>query len=79
MATYNVGFYLEDHKVPNFSDTGTINGSWSSSIIRDTRCSGVAVFEEALPDIDPSLCPKVQAADYLGRIDEFPVVKCYLR
>ena len=34
---------------------------------------------EALPDIDPSLCPKVQVADYLGRIDEFPVAKCYLR
>ena len=76
---YKVGFCLEDHKVPNFSVTGTINGSWSSSIIRDTGCSGVVISEEALPDIDPSLCPRVQVADYLGRINEFPVVKCYLR
>ena len=77
--TYTVGFCLEVHKVLNFSVTVTINVSWSSSIIRDTRCSGVVVSEEALPDIDLSLCPKVQVADYLGRIDEFPVVKRYLR
>ena len=63
----------------NFSVTGIINGSWSSSIIWDTGCSGVVVSEEALPGIDSSLCPKVQVADYLGRINDFPVVKCYLR
>ena len=78
-ATDKVGFCLEDHKVPNLTVTGTINGSWFSSTIRDTGCSGVVVSEEALSDIDPSICPKVQDADYLGRIDEFPVVKCYLR
>ena len=76
---YKVRFCLEGHKLPNISVTGTINGFWSSSIIRDTGCSGVVVSEEALPDIDPSLCPKVQVADYLGRINEFPVVKCYLQ
>ena len=76
---YKVGFCIEDHKVPNLSVTETINGSWSSSIIRNTGCSGVVVSEETLLDIDPSLCPKVQVADYLGRIDEFPVVKRYLR
>lgn len=76
---YKVGFCMTDRCVPNFSATGTINGSWSSSIIRDTGCSGVVISEEALPDVDPSLCPKACVSDYLGRIDEFPVVRCYLR
>ena len=64
--------------MPNLSVTRTINGSWSSSIIRDTGCSGVVISKEALPDINPSLYPKVQVADYLGHIDEFSVIKCYL-
>lgn len=76
---YKVGFCLGDRCVPSFSVTGTINGSWSSSIIRDTRCSGSVVPEEVLPDVDLSLCPKVQMSDYLGHVDEFPVVRCYFR
>ena len=32
-----------------------------------------------LLDADPSLCPKVKVSDYLGCIDEFPIVRCYLR
>ncbi|KAG0718268.1 hypothetical protein GWK47_052762 [Chionoecetes opilio] len=76
---YKVRFCLEDRKVPQYSVSGTINCSWSSTIIRDTGCSGVVVSEDALPDIDPSLCPKVKVADYLGRTNDFPVVRCYLR
>ncbi|XP_045134079.1 uncharacterized protein LOC123517739 [Portunus trituberculatus] len=65
--------------VPNYSVSGTINGSWSSNIIRDTGCSCVVVSEEVLPDVDVESCPKISLADYLGRVDKFPVVKCYVR
>lgn len=37
------------------------------------------VSEETLCDVDVSQCPKVLVADYLGRVDSFPKVKCYLR
>ena len=37
------------------------------------------ISEDALPDVDPSLCPKVQLCDYLGRVDVFPVVRGYFR
>lgn len=37
------------------------------------------VSEEALPDVDVSQCPKILVTDYLGRVDSFPKVKCYLR
>ncbi|XP_076036803.1 uncharacterized protein LOC143022466 [Oratosquilla oratoria] len=32
-----------------------------------------------LPDIDVPSCKKVYVADYLGRVDAFPLVSCYLR
>ncbi|XP_076058196.1 uncharacterized protein LOC143035258 [Oratosquilla oratoria] len=59
--------------------SGTINGSWTSTIVRDTGCNCVLVSEEAVPDADVSLCPKVSVADFLGRVNEFPVVRCYIR
>ncbi|XP_050703984.1 uncharacterized protein LOC126989430 isoform X2 [Eriocheir sinensis] len=59
--------------------TGTINGSRVSTIIRDTGCSRILVSEEALPDVDVSQCNTVRCFDYLGRADEFPVVRCFLR
>ncbi|XP_076038439.1 uncharacterized protein LOC143023724 [Oratosquilla oratoria] len=55
--------------------SGTINGSWTSTIVRDTGCNCVLVSEE---DADVSLCPKVSVADFLGRVNEFPVVRCYI-
>ncbi|KAK8397147.1 hypothetical protein O3P69_004682 [Scylla paramamosain] len=75
---YKVRFCVEDRSVPGFTVAGTINGFWPSTIIRDTGCSGVVVSEEMLSDIDPSLFPKVKVSDYLGHVDEFPVVRCYL-
>ena len=76
---YKVGFCLSDRRVPHFQASGTVNGAWVSTIIRDTGCSCVMVSEEVLPDIDTSHCRKVFVADYLGRVDTFPVVSCYLR
>jgi len=36
------------------------------------------VSEEVLPDVDVSLCKKVKVFDYLGRLNIFPQVRCYL-
>ncbi|XP_050715223.1 uncharacterized protein LOC126997995 [Eriocheir sinensis] len=76
--SFQVGFCLSDKSIPKFSVSGTINGSWSSNIIRDTGCSCVIVSEDLLPDVDVESCPKVSLADYLGRVDKFPVVRCHL-
>ncbi|XP_076044813.1 uncharacterized protein LOC143027412 [Oratosquilla oratoria] len=76
---YKVGFCLSDRRVPHFQASGTINGAWVSTIIRDTGCSCVVVSDEILPDIDVPSCKKVYVTDYLGRVDSFPLVSCYLR
>jgi hypothetical protein len=58
--------------------TGTVNGARVSSILRDTGCSCVIVADETLPDADVKNAPLVKVTDYLGRTDEFPIVKCYI-
>ena len=55
------------------------DSSWSSSIIRDTGCNCVIVSEEAIPNTNVSLCPKVHVEDYLGQVCEFPLVQCFIR
>ncbi|XP_076064942.1 uncharacterized protein LOC143038983 [Oratosquilla oratoria] len=76
---YKVGFCLSDRTVPHFQASGTINGAWVSTIIRDTGCFCVVVSDEMLSDIDVPNCKKVYVAYYLGRVDAFPLVSCYLR
>ena len=78
-STVKVGFCCDDRKVSNYCVSGTINGTWTSTIIRDTGCSSLIVSEEALPDADTTNCRKVTVYDYLGRSDTFPIVRCYLR
>ncbi|MPC27206.1 hypothetical protein E2C01_020373 [Portunus trituberculatus] len=56
-----------------------LTGSIVFPVMRDSGCTGMVVSEEVLPDVDPALCPKVKVADSLGRIDEFPLVRCFLR
>lgn len=51
---------------------------WNSTTFRDTDCSGV-VSEEVLPDDVITNYRKAIVADYLGRVDKFPIVQCYLR
>lgn len=58
--------------------TGTVNGERVSSILRDTGCSCVIVADETLPDAAVKTAPLVNVTDYLGRTDEFPIVKCYI-
>ena len=76
---HEVRFCWEAPRVPNYRVSGTINGSWTSFIIRDTGCSCIVVAEDVLPDADVTHCRKVYLSDYLGRTDAFPVVRCYLR
>ena len=57
---------------------GTFNGSHVSTILRDTGCTCVVVSSELLPNLNASKYPKCVLTDYLGRGDEFPVVRGYL-
>lgn len=50
-SSVNIGFCWEDRKVSNYCVAGTINGAWTSTIIRDAGCSSLIVSEEALPDV----------------------------
>ncbi|MPC90349.1 hypothetical protein E2C01_085329 [Portunus trituberculatus] len=76
---FTVGFCLSDHHVPRPLLSGTVNGSWTSYILRNTVCSCIVDAEEVLPDADISNCRSCQVADYLGRVDTFPIVQCYIR
>lgn len=57
-STLTVGFCLGDKEVSKstYCVAGTINGSWTSTILRDTGCSSLLVSEEALPDVDTTNC-----------------------
>lgn len=74
-----MGFCLKHPSVNSYRVAGTIHGAWTSSIIRDTGCSCVIVSEDALPDADVSNCQMVHVVDYLGRVDVFPVLRCFFR
>ena len=59
--------------------SGTVNGVRVSTILRDTGCSCVIVSNELLPDAVTRNCPIMKISDYLGRVSEFPRVKCYIK
>ncbi|XP_076030915.1 uncharacterized protein LOC143019101 [Oratosquilla oratoria] len=63
-----------------FNDSeGHLRSRCPKKPFRDTGCNCVLVSKEAVPDPDVSLCPKVSVSDFLGRVNEFPVVRCYIR
>lgn len=76
---YRVNFSLDERTSHKYMYCGTLNGSPVSTILRDTGCSCVIVSEELLPESDITNCETVTLTDYLGRENEFPKVKCYLR
>ena len=76
---FTVGFCLAEHRVPRPLVAGTVNGSWTSSIFRDSGCTCIVVADEVLPDADLTSCRRCQLANYLGRVDTFPVLHCYIR
>lgn len=77
--TQHVGFCLNDTNTSKFMTSGTVNGAWVSTILRDTGCSCIIVSEKALPDVEVEGREKVRLADYLGRVNYFPKVKCFIR
>ena len=55
---------------------GTINGTAVSNLIRDTGCSRIIVADRLLPEAKE--LSTIEVSDYLGRENEFPVVKTYV-
>ena len=74
-----VGFCFNDSTPRKFCASGSVNGARVSTIIRDTGCSCIIVSEQVLPDYDVSDCSLVEVADYLGRVNKFPLVRCYIK
>ena len=68
---------IKIHK--KFMCCGSVNGTPVSPICRDTGCSSVIISDSILPDTITTNVPNVDVYDYLGRMDIFPVIKCYLR
>ena len=78
--TRRVQVCLDKPSQPNsYTVCGTVNGSPVSTIIRDSGCSCVIVSDHVLPDSNQSNSGTRVVADYLGREDIFPVVKCFIR
>ena len=75
---FTVRFSLSEHRVPRPLFAGTINGFWTTSIFRNSGCTCIVVADEVLPDADLTNCCRCQVADYLGRVDIFPVLHCYI-
>ena len=71
-------FALDDVAPREYLVCGTVNGSRVSTIYRDTGCSTVVVAEDLLPNIDLSKCKRRSVMCYLGRVDTFPVVRCFI-
>jgi len=74
----NVNFCLEDNFDKPYMTSGTVNGFRVSTIMRDTGCSTIIVSSAILPDVDVSNSETKVMRDYLGRENEFPVVRCYI-
>ena len=79
IASHKVEFCLDDSSPRQYHASGTVNGARVSTILRDTGCSCILVSEEVLPDVDTLNAPKVKLNDYLGRVDIFPSVRCYIK
>ncbi|XP_037774824.1 uncharacterized protein LOC119571714 [Penaeus monodon] len=73
-----VSFSLSDSTPRKYLANGTVNGQRVSTILRDSGCSCVLISNEVLPDIDISNSKLVKVCDYLGRVDYFPQVRCYI-
>ena len=58
--------------------SGTVNGANVSSILRDSGCTCIMVSDKLFPNLKSEELPKCSVADYLGRIDIFPVTKAYI-
>ena len=64
---------------PQFLSSGTVNNKYVSTIMRDTGCSAILVADNLFDDVDISHCTKKTVSDYMGRLSEYPVVRCYIK
>ena len=73
-----VNFSLDSRKPPvsKYMCQGKVNGIQTSTILRDTGCSGIIVSPKLIPNAVS--IGKVTLEDYLGRVDEFPKIRCYI-
>lgn len=77
--TRTVQFCFDDRTPRKYMCCGTVNGTPVSTIWRDTGCSNIIISEKLFPDLDPTLCKKIKVSDYLGRCNEFPLSRCYIK
>ncbi|XP_066952537.1 uncharacterized protein [Macrobrachium rosenbergii] len=73
-----IGNVLDDKTTKGPMTSGTVNGTWVSTILRDTGCSGLIISDILVPQPKGNV-KMSKLTDYLGRVDEFPVVRVYLR
>jgi hypothetical protein len=78
-GNHNIGVCLDQKISSKYMSHGTINGANVSTIIRDTGCSCVMVASDILPHLDLADARRVSVSDFLGRVNTFPVAKCYLK
>ena len=78
-SSENVQFCLDNKNPRKFMCCISVSGTPVSTICKDTGCSSVIVSDSILPDAITTNVPNVDVDDYLGRMDTFPVIKCYLQ
>ena len=59
--------------------SGSLNGQYVSTILRDTGCTGVIVSEDVVKLPENQNVQYARLVDYLGRENHFPIVRCFLR
>ena len=57
---------------------GSINGIEIKNIIRDTGCDGIIVSSSLFPQVSLENSPRTTLVDYLGRVNEFPIHRCFI-
>ena len=77
-GVHNVNIPTKDPLL-EYCVSGTVNGAWVNTILRDSGAGYVLVAEDVLPDVDVTKCPMKELACYLGRKDKFPLVRCYIK
>ncbi|KAK8394249.1 hypothetical protein O3P69_006440 [Scylla paramamosain] len=61
---HRIWFCMNDRPPLNYTDAVTINGSWFSTIIRNSGYNCVIFSEEAVPEADVSSCPKASTSTF---------------
>ena len=65
-------------KPRKFTGCGSVSVTTVSTICQDTGSSGVIISDAVLPDAVLTGAKIIDVYDYLGRVDTYPIVRCYL-